>query len=254
MRTKQNSHPIIGISPGFAGPDPDRKFASAGRVNFCDLNYIEGIANAGGLPFLLGHTSDRDQMERYADHIDGLVLIGGVDVQPERYGQIAEATEQTPVPERDEFEFEFLNVFWEREKPILAICRGFQVLNIFFGGTLVQDIPSHLGPVHHLQSPGSTTIAHSVRLEEGSLLHSVFGETQIDVNSFHHQTIEKLGRGLKAVGWSDEGLIEVIEHEANSCLLAVQWHPERMRDSEQQLQLFKYFVDCCARERLEVVG
>lgn len=246
--------PVIGISPGYAGPDLKRNFAPAGRIIFSDLNYVEGVAKAGGLPLLIGYTSERDQLERYADHLDGVVLIGGVDIHPSRYGQEPEATEQVPVPERDEFELRFLEVFWEREKPIFAICRGFQLVNIAFGGSLVQDIPSHIGPVHHLQTPGSTSIAHSVRLEEGSLLHSILGETSIDVNSFHHQTVEKLGQGLRAVGWSEEGLIEVFEHETHPYLLSVQWHPERMRDSEQQESLFQHFVSACAREQFEVVS
>jgi putative glutamine amidotransferase len=254
VKSGPQTFPLIGISPGFAGPDPTRSFASAGRVNFCDLNYVEGIEAAGGLPFLLGFSTDDAQVERYAETIDGLVLIGGVDIHPSRYGQVPEVTDQIPVPERDDFEFRLLSAFWERGKPIFAICRGHQMLNVFLGGTLVQDIPSHLGPVHHLQSPGTQLIAHQVRLEAGSLIHDILGESLIDVNSFHHQTIETLGRGLRPVGWSEEDLIEVFEHESHPYLLSVQWHPERMRNSQQQMRLFRHFVKACAREQLEVVG
>ncbi len=250
----ERSRPVIGISPGYAPPDPTRSFAPAGRVNFCDLNYSESIEHAGGIPLILPFTSHRDQMLRYADHVDGLVLIGGVDIDSIRYGQELEPTEQKPVPERDDFEFTFLEMFLEREKPVLGICRGFQVLNVFFGGTLVQDIPSHLGPVHHMQTPGSVSVAHQVRLEEDSLIHKILKSTLIDVNSFHHQTIGKLGNQLKAVGWSEEGLIEVFEHETHPYLLTVQWHPERMRSFPQQRQLFKHFVSTCAHEQFELVS
>ncbi|MCB1061033.1 MAG: gamma-glutamyl-gamma-aminobutyrate hydrolase family protein [Calditrichaeota bacterium] len=254
LKLSENSRPVVGISPGFAGPDPSRKFAQAGRIVFCDLNYTEGVENAGGMPFLIPFTSDQEQIERVADHIDGLVLIGGVDVHPKHYGQTLEPTEQQPVDERDEFEFRFLDAFLKREKPIFAICRGFQVINIALCGTLVQDIPSKLGPVHHLQTPGSQTVAHQVTLDQGSMIHKILGETLIDVNSFHHQTIDKLGNGLRAVGRSEEGLIEVFEHESHPYLIAVQWHPERMRNSEQQKMLFNDFVKACSREQLELVS
>jgi putative glutamine amidotransferase len=237
-------------------PDPIRR-ANLHRqveVNFCDLNYTESVEAGGGLPIMIPFTSDRDQMERVADLIDGLVMIGGVDVHPKHYGQELEPTEQQPVDERDEFEFRFLEVFLKREKPIFAICRGFQVLNIMMGGTLVQDIPSKLGPVHHLQSPGSQSIAHQVTLDQNSLIYKILGETVIDVNSFHHQTVDKLGNGLRAVGKSEEGLIEVFEHDAHPYLLAVQWHPERMRDSVQQKMLFSDFVKACGREQFELVS
>lgn len=254
MKSSENPLPIVGISPGFAGPDPARKFAPSGRIIFCDMNYTESLEGAGALPFLIPFSDSRDQLERVADHIDGLVMIGGVDVHPERYGQTLEPTEQQPIPERDEFEFRFLEIFLQREKPIFAICRGFQVLNILQGGTLVQDIPSKIGPIHHLQSPGSVTVAHQVTVDKNSLIHRILGETTVDVNSFHHQTIDKLGSGLTAVGMSEEGFIEVIELEAHPYVLAVQWHPERMRSFRQQQMLFSDFVKACGREQLELAN
>lgn len=253
MNSFDRSRPLIGICPGYAPPNPTRDFAPAGRIIFCDLNYTESVETAGGMPMLLAYTRDRDQMARYADMIDGLVLIGGTDIHSNRYGQEMLPTEQLPILERDDFEFAFLEMFLERRKPILAICRGHQVLNVLLGGSLIQDIPSKLGPVHHLQTPGSVSVAHQVRIEENSLLHRVLGATVIDVNSFHHQTLDKLGSGLQAVGWSEEGLIEVIEHESHPYLLSVQWHPERMRSFEQQRMLFQNFVAACANERLELV-
>lgn len=254
LRLSGNSRPIIGISPGYAGPDPARSFAPAGRIVFCDMNYIECVENAGGLPLLVTFSSDKEQLERFAEHVDGLILIGGVDIHASRYGQEMRETEQNPVPERDEFEFALLDVFIKREKPIFGICRGFQALNVYFGGTLIQDIPSSLGSVHHLQTPGSTNVAHQVKLEEGCLAERILGSTLVDVNSFHHQAIDELGTGLKAVGWSEEGIIEVFEHDSHPYLLSVQWHPERMRSFSQQQLLFKDFVKACGREQLELVG
>lgn len=254
QKLSDNTCPIVGILPGYAAPDLSRKFAPSGRIVFSDLNYTDSVEDAGGIPFLIPYTMNNDHLERVADRIDGLVMIGGVDVHPKRYGQELEPTEQLPVEERDEFEFRFLDAFLKREKPILAICRGFQVLNIKLGGTLVQDIPSKIGSVHHLQSPGTQSIAHQVSLAENSLIHRILDETLIDVNSFHHQTIDKLGDGLRVVGKSEEGLIEVFELDSHPYLLAVQWHPERMRNSEQQRLLFKDFVKACCREQLELVS
>ncbi len=254
MNQPGNSRPIIGISPGYAGPDPTRNFAPAGRIVFCDMNYIECTEIAGGLPFLVTFSQDKDQLNRIADHLDGLILIGGVDIHASRYGQEMLPTEQVPMLERDDFEFALLERFLEREKPIFGICRGYQVLNVFFGGTLIQDIPSQLGPVHHLQTPGSQTIAHQVKLEENSLAQRIFGSTLVNVNSFHHQAVDQLGRDLRAVGWSEEGIVEVFEHVSHPFLLAVQWHPERMRNFPEHQLLFNEFVNTCSREQLELVG
>jgi len=246
--------PIIGISPGYAGPDPTRTFAPAGRINFCDLNYIECLEAAGGLPIVLGFTENRDQMRRLADHVDGLMLIGGTDIHASRYGQEMLPTEQMPVFERDEFEFRFLEYFLEREKPVFAICRGHQTLNVLLGGTLIQDIPTQLGSVHHLQPPGTVAIAHTVTLLENSLAHRVFRAETVEVNSFHHQCVDRLSDKLVATGWSEEGIIEVFEHVTHPFVLSVQWHPERMRLFPQQAKLFEQFVRASAREQFELAG
>ena len=141
-----------------------------------------------------------------------------------------------------------------REKPIFGIWRGYPVLNVYVGGTLIQDIPSQLGSVHHLQTPGSQTIAHQVKLNEESLSYRIFGSTLVDVNSFHHQAVDKLGEGLKPVGWSEEGIVEVFEHVSHPYLHAVQWHPERMRNFPEHQLLFNDFVKTCNREQLELVS
>jgi len=254
MRGSLNRSPLIGISPGYAGPDPTRAFAPAGRINFCDLNYIECIEEAGGLPLLLGFTGSREQMERYADRIDGLLLIGGTDIHAKRYGQEMLPTEQLPVEERDEFEFRFLELFLEREKPVFAICRGHQALNVALGGTLIQDIPSQMGSVHHLQAPGTVAIAHEVKVAPGSLASQILESEVVQVNSFHHQCVDRLADSLRATGWSEEGIVEIFEHVTHPYVLSVQWHPERMRMFPSQARLFEHFVRACAHERAELVS
>jgi putative glutamine amidotransferase len=237
--------PLIGISPGYAGPDPDRKFAKAGHINFVDLNYSSSVEAAGGLPIVLPHFRKDDNIKRLVEMIDGLVLIGGNDIHPSRYGQELFATEHDTAEERDEFEMRLLEVYYPTGKPILAICRGFQVLNVFLGGSMVQDIPAMIGSTHHFQEPGTLTPSHHVRLEDGCLAARLTGKTNVAVNSFHHQTLDRIAEPLRPVGYSDEGLVEVVEAPDHPFVLAVQWHPERMGYAAEQRSLFEGFIDAC---------
>jgi putative glutamine amidotransferase len=245
--------PLIGIIPGFASPDLSRSFSPSGSINFVDFNYSESIENAGGAPCIIPYTCDDKMIARYCEIMDGLMLIGGADVDAERYGQRPLPSEFAPTPERDEFEIAFLRSFKETGKPVFGICRGIQLLNVALGGTLIQDIPSRLNRVHHMLGVGSQEIAHEVRICSDSLIARILGSDDIEVNSFHHQCVDRLGNGLRAVGHSEEGIVEVVEHESHPFMLAVQWHPERMRSSARQLDLFKGFVRaCCESEVVQV--
>jgi putative glutamine amidotransferase len=237
--------PLVGIIPGFAPPDMNRSFSPSGRINFVDFNYVESIEDAGGLPCIIPYLRDAEMHVRYCEKMDGLMLVGGADVAAERYGQEPLASEYPPTPERDNFELAFLHTFMETGKPVFGICRGIQLLNVALGGTLIQDIPSMLNMVHHMQGVGMQEIAHEVRIDPDSLIARLLGSEDIEVNSFHHQCVDHLGDGLLAVGHSEEGIIEVIEHDSYPFMLAVQWHPERMRTDERQLDLFKGFIKAC---------
>jgi putative glutamine amidotransferase len=242
--------PLIGILPGFSPPDLCRKISPAGSINFVDLNYIGSIEDGGGVPCIIPYISNQEMISRYCEMLDGLMLIGGADVAAERYGQEPLPSEFAPTPERDEFEISFLHVFKETGKPVFGICRGIQLLNVALGGTLIQDIPSMLNRVHHMQGVGSQEIAHEVRIDSDSLVARLLGPEDIEVNSFHHQCVDRLGDGLCAVGLSEEGIIEVVEHQTHPFMLAVQWHPERMRNNDRQLNLFKGFVKACCESEI----
>lgn len=183
-------------------------------------NYGDAIAQGGGLPVVVC-TDQEDGLEQLADVAGGLCLSGGVDVAPERYGQIRHKASWEIDLWRDELEWRLCELFVARRKPILGICRGLQLLNVYFGGTLVQDLPSQWGVPH----PSHTL--HPVETAEGSWLRENFG-AEFTTNSYHHQAIDILAPELTAAAWSAEGrVIEAIAHKTLP-VTAVQWHPERM--------------------------
>jgi putative glutamine amidotransferase len=241
-----NTSPVIGILPGFAHPSEQREFCKTTSVLYCDLNYAKRIEAAGGIPLLLTHVASDDAIQQYNDLFDGLLFTGGEDVDPTLYGQDWIATETKVAAERDEFEFKVFSTFFATLKPIMAICRGFQVVNVALGGTLIQDIPTQQGFTHHVQSLPTDFTTHSVTLEEQSLAARALGCTELAVNSHHHQALDRIADNLRITGRSEEGIPEAFEHKQYPYLLGVQWHPERL-SSQQELQqrLFDHFVNAC---------
>jgi putative glutamine amidotransferase len=221
--------PLIGISC-YAQP---ASWGSWERVqaNLLPRRYAEAVARAGGLPALLPPVPGIGDV---LDRLDGLILSGGGDVDPARYGQVRQPATDPANEARDEAEFALCAGALARGLPLLAICRGLQVLNVVLGGTLHQHLPDVVGgDAHSPVVSGYGT--HEVRVAPGSRLASVLGctvlgRTQLAVPTHHHQAADKLGRGLVATAWTDDGIIEAAEpeagNEASPFLLAVQWHPE----------------------------
>jgi putative glutamine amidotransferase len=214
-----------------------------------ELNYQKCIEQGGGLPCLIPYVSEEDSIVQYCAQLDGLMLLGGDDVDPKKYHQPMMETPYPPAPERDEFEMRFVTSFLETGKPVFGICRGIQMLNVIFGGSLIQDMPAQMNIVHHMQEPGSTGIAHRVTVEPYSLIARLIGPERIEVNSFHHQCIDRLGAGLIATGFSEETVIEIVELENHPFCLAVQWHPERMQHDERQMRLFRGFAEAARGDK-----
>lgn len=182
-----------------------------------------------GLPSLLvtpAHTAP--SVRRLVGLSAGLVLTGGEDVDPARYGE-------RPIPElgavslaRDEMEFTALDEALRVGVPILAICRGCQLVNVHFGGTLYQDLPAQRPDcIRHEQSQPWGSRPHAARVEPDSKLGRAIDAVELRINSYHHQAIRELARGLRAVAWAEDGLIEAVEHVDHPWLVGVQWHPER---------------------------
>jgi putative glutamine amidotransferase len=246
-----SGRPLIGIPIG-------RHTDSRGRV-YARLPESYGLAltAAGAAPVLIQPLDDAGALERIFSTLDGIVFPGGLDVHPRRYGEEIDPSVTVDEP-LDELELKLATLATDRELTTLGICRGQQLLNVALGGSLVQDLPS-VG-VKHPQSDAAIRdhLAHPIEVEAGSRLAAIFGSTSFGVNSFHHQAVKELGRGLKAVGWSPDGVIEAIESTDHPWLLAVQFHPENLVAShEQSRRLFAAFVAACAersRARLAAIA
>lgn len=215
---------LIGITPSVRF---DEKF---GEQFTLALTYTSAVRSSGGTPVMLPPQDDAGTL---LDRLSGLLLSGGGDIRPTRYGdEQVHPTTYGISDRRDEFEFALLRGALERGMPILAICRGIQVLNVGLGGSLWQDVSQVLpGALAHRQSLELTTRdapSHEVTVVEGSLLAEVYGAARIAVNSFHHQVLKDLGTGLVATGHTADGAIEAVELPGHPFVLGVQWHPEMM--------------------------
>lgn len=193
-------------------------------------DYARGVLEAGGLPVNLPLDADP---KLFAGRLDGLLLTGGADIGPDRYHAAAETNEYPPEPQRDAFELALLAGAVEEGTPVLGICRGLQMINVFAGGTLHQHVPDH----GRYDLP-TTDLSHSVEITPGSTLESLYGSS-IRVNSLHHQTIDRLGANL-VVAATGEGAVEGIEHDLLP-IVAVQWHPE-MLPTRRKDPIFAWLV------------
>lgn len=210
--------------------------------------YARAVEGAGGVPLIFPPV-DAAHAPALLDAVDALLLSGGADIDPVHYRAAPHAALGRIEPERDALEFALLREAQARKLPVLAICRGLQLVNVALGGTLWQDLPSEVAP--HPQSRARTDRAHPVRMMEGSRLGDTLAVQRSSVNSFHHQAIRDLAPGLAAVAWSDDGIVEGIEVVAEWWLLGVQWHPEEFwaERGAPDLRLFEALVTAAAGVR-----
>lgn len=214
---------------------PVRRRAGAPTVGaLAETGYIKGAEIAGGIPALLSPAHEEATSAELLDLASGLVLTGGEDVDPRRYGGRESAVERVS-PERDELEVQVAERALERGLPILAICRGMQLLNVMLGGTLYEDLlAQEVTETDHDRTGNAVSRhIHEVRLDGVELLAGVFRSKTFGTNSTHHQALRELGDGLEAVGWAEDGVVEVVEYRdggAGGWVAGVQWHPERMLD------------------------
>ena len=225
--------PVIGVT----------MHPSEGRQQIND-SYVESIIQAGGIPLCIPIIQ---QVDEVLSKIDGLLLIGGYDINPKYFNEHPHPKVGRIETNRDESDFALLQEVLRLTMPVFAICRGLQVLNVLFGGSLYQDIPSQVaGAMQHTQNSPRHEKIHTIKVYEHTKLHSIVGE-QIMTNSFHHQSVKALGEGLVISATTNDGIVEAIEHPKYPFCLGVQWHPEELAihgDSASK-KLFKAFVTAC---------
>jgi putative glutamine amidotransferase len=237
---------IIGLSTSEMR-DPERirhdpHSEPAGRELALGLTYPDAIRRAGAIPLVIP-PMDADAIEALLDGLWGLCLSGGPDLQPSCYGAEPHPALGPTEPHLDLFEIALLRAAEARGMPVLAICRGLQVLNVARGGTLIQDLPSERpSDVEHRQAASGSRPTHDVTLLNG-LTAECLGVRELRVNSFHHQAVDRLGDGLRVVGWAPDGVIEALEATDRSFTVAVQWHAESMVNSPEQHRLLTAFAE-----------
>lgn len=212
--------PVIGIS---AYQQDARWGVWDSEATLVPTAYVRQVSDAGGVPIVLPPYAQA--AEQLVDRIDGLLLTGGGDIDPARYGAVPDRHTQPPSGERDAAELALLDAAIHRDTPVLAICRGLQVLNVARGGTLHQHLPDVVGHDVHAATPGCYG-QHPVRVEPESQLGRALGRESLVVPHYHHQGLDRLGVGLVAVAWAEDGTIEAAELTHASFVLGVQYHPE----------------------------
>jgi len=229
--------PVIGITGSYS---------TENRRLSLNERYFETVMRAGGLPVMLPQTSDEDMILEMLDRIDALLLSGGVDVLPARYGEETLPACGTINEKRDEFELRITKLALERNMPIFGICRGIQVLGVAMGATLFQDIESQLGlpAKQHKQEEPYDDPVHTVRFKEGGLFERITGTSLMPTNSMHHQSIKAAGDNLRIEGITMDGIIEAVCSKKNEAVFGVQFHPEFLAHySDFAARLFTYFVE-----------
>lgn len=209
-------------------------------------DYVYILEKAGATPVLLPQCSDFENLKPLLDLLDGILVSGGHDVGPERYNTFPKPYCGTVSYRRDTQDLAVTRYMLDRDKPLLGICRGIQILNVAQGGTLYQDLEKEGGFEHHFGDKYPRNVGwHKVSLAEGSLLRRAYGAEEISVNSFHHQAVRDPGTGVTISARSSDGVPEAIEVEGHTFAVGVQWHPEMMFDSSEQRKLLQAFVDAC---------
>ena len=213
-------------------------------------HYLDAVLWAGGLPLMIPTVEGPSIMGDYVRRVDGILLPGSpTDINPKHYGSAAHEKLGRLYPERDATDFAILDLVEpEKDMPVLGICYGIQSLNVHRGGSLVQDIPALVDkPVAHDEDDGKPPARHMVRIANSSLIGSLASRSEMEVNSYHHQAVDRPGRNLRPVAFANDGVIEAVEDTTGRFILGVQWHPERgWREDPFSKALFSKFIEQAA--------
>lgn len=242
--------PIIGITA-------DRSMDPRGwAYHWVSEMYVRAVERAGGVPVLLPPVPDEDTARGMARALDGLLLSGGDDIDPSHFGEPPHPDLGAVDPDRDLLELALIREARRDGMPILAICRGIQVLNVAFGGSLIQDLRAQRpDAIQHSQKGPRWRLSHTVEVRPGTRLAGLLGAGAHGVNSFHHQALDRIGDGLAVTAMAPDGVIEAVEATDGSWIVGVQWHPEWLVDRHPQfLKLFESFVDAAGEAATRHAG
>ena len=234
QRPTVSNKPLIGISLGYS---PTK--------NSVNNTYVNSILMNGGVPYLIPVTDDVEVLRQVVAQLDGIVFTGGEDFAPAYFGEEEHEHLGEVNVNRDTYDLTLFKLASDRNIPTLGICRGLQLINVGMGGTLYQDLPSQKpSDINHRQEEAGTVATHSVSVVEGSLMHQILGEKEIQVNTFHHQAIKKLAPSLKIVGWANDSVPEMIEAYPNRQIIGTQFHPEIFTANGDKLlgKLFQFLI------------
>lgn len=234
--------PIIGIT-SYIRKDSFRNYSQVG------YEYIDKIEKAGGIPMIIPILIQygNDELNKIVDGIDGIIFTGGCNVDPLWYGEESKEKIKEEDKLRNNFEKDIFMVVKKKEKPILGVCRGCQLINVLQNGTLIQNIDKELDTLIDHTGTGKKVYEkkHIVAINEDSMCNCIYKKSCVKVNSFHEQCIKQLGYNLKIVARSiEDGIPEAIEYDGDNFMMGVQWHPEALED---QLELFKSFINICSK-------
>lgn len=236
--------PVIGITSSYEKEEGLRNY----HRTTVSIDYTKGVLAGGGIPLVIPVTEEREIIQEQLKLLDGLILSGGTDLNPFLYGEDFKEGIHLVSPERDWYEMIVVEEFLKTGKPILGICRGHQLLNVYFHGTLFQDLKYYGKEVlQHRQEMYPELTTHQVYImEEDNILFELYGK-QIATNSFHHQVIHTLGDGLTAIARTSDGIIEAFQKKDHKFLYGIQWHPEMMtaRGNQEMKKIFESFVEAC---------
>lgn len=232
--------PVIGITSNFK---------KNGRLN-CTLNqdYVCAVNNAGGIAIILPIVTDEHLLDDYIQTVDGLIFSGGEDISPLLYAENAIKEIGTVCLDRDKCEMGLFNRAFARKLPVLGICRGMQLINVALGGTLYQDIKTQIDNSleHRSKEEDVNKPYHNVQVTEDGKLYKMIEQKEFGVNSFHHQSLKDIGKGLKVTAFSPDRVIEGIESTNTDFLIGLQWHPEKLINDYPMFEnIFRDFIMAC---------
>ncbi|WP_460775640.1 gamma-glutamyl-gamma-aminobutyrate hydrolase family protein [Microbacterium sp. GXF7504] len=243
MASNDSELPVVGLTTYL---ERARQGVWDVRASFLPEQYVASVTASGAAAVLLPpQASPERSAEAVLDGLDGLILTGGVDVQPELYGAAPDPATDAPRPDRDAWELALLRGARERGIPVFGICRGMQLINVAYGGTLHQHLPDLVGSDRY--KPGRGVFArNTVKVDDGTRLAGLVGAGEVTVHSYHHQGVDRVADGLTVTARSDDGLVQALELPGDDYLVAVQWHPE---ENAEDRRLFLGLVAAAAAHR-----